>query len=485
MNRMTRPLLLGTALSLGLTGCTTTNPKDAFDRLRETVGQRAGHEVRWMRSDADGHEIAKTVRQLLQTNLTAESAVAIALLNNRALQAEFEELGISQADLAQAARLRNPSFSGFWRLPTHSPTVVNAEQQVTQDFLDLLTLPARKKIAAQNLEQTRLLVAGDVLKTAAEAKSAFYTVQARQQLLGRLEAIMEVNEAGADLATRQRKAGNITALELANQAAVFQQSRLEAGRTSAQLSLDRERLNDVLGLWGPETEWKVAGELPPLPMQEIPLEHLETQAVQQRLDLAAARAQVQSIEASLRLKKSVRWLPAASLGVNAEHDLDHSWVVGPTLDLELPIFDQGQPAIARLAAQYRQAQRRLEASAIQIRAEVRRTRSTLMATRDFVEFYRKIYLPQRIRIVNETLIQYNAMQEGPLALVAAKERELSAEREYIEGWRDYWIARAELERVVGGKFSSSESSHAASPSNNPAIPQSTAPSGHEHEHDNQ
>ena len=44
------------------------------------------------------------------------------------------------------------------------------------------------------------------------------------------------------------------------------------------------------------------------------------------------------------------------------------------------------------------------------------------------------------------------MQEGPLALVAAKERELSAEREYADAWRDYWIARAELEKAVAGRL---------------------------------
>lgn len=470
------------ALPLAFTGCTTTDPSSTFDKLNETVAARSGHRSRWLRSDSDSREVATTVQTLLQTNLTAESAVTIALLNNRALQAEFEELGISQADLAQAARLRNPSFSGFYRLPTHGPTVLNAEQQVTQDFLDLLTLPIRKKIAARNLEQTRLRVAHDVLKLAAEAKSAFYAVQARQQLLGRLEAIMEVNEGGAEVATRQRKAGNITALELADQAAIYQQSKLEWGRTSAQLSLDRERLNEALGLWGLETEWKIVGNLPPLPEQEIPVANLEKLAITQRLDLAAARLEVQTLEASLRLRKAVRWVPALSLGVNAEHDLDHSWVVGPTLDMEIPVFDQGQPAIARLAAQYRQAQRRLEASAIETRAEIRRARNNLVATRDFVEFYGKIYLPQRIRIVNETLLQYNAMQEGPLALVAAKERELVAEREYVEGWRDYWIARADLEKAVGGKLPGTEPGHASSSSSNSGTPKSNNPIDHEHHH---
>ena len=470
--RLLRVLFIAAALPLVFAGCTTTNPKAAFDNLDDTIANRTGQHVRWLRGDEES-EITKAVQALLQTNLTADSATAIALLNNRTLQAQFEELGISQADLAQAARLRNPTFSGFWRLPTHSPVSVNAEQELDQDLLDLLTLPARKKIAARNLEAARLRVADAVLKTAAEAKEAFYTVQARQQLLTRLRAIMGVNEGGAEVAKRQREAGNITDLELANQAAVFQQSKLEWGKALAQLRVDRERLNRVLGLWGPETDWKMAEELPPVPAQEIPLERLETQAVSQRLDLAASRTLVQSLEAALRLKKTVRWVPAISVGVNGEQDLDHSWVVGPTLSLEVPIFDQGQPAIARLAAQYRQAQRRLEALATDIRSQVRQARDTLIATRDLTEYYGKVYLPQRLRIVNETLLQYNAMQMGPLDLVVAKANELSAEREYTESWRDYWIARAELERAVGGKLATENSGAKATSS------EATKP---EHEH---
>ena len=91
-----------------------------------------------MRNEAAQKEIEQAVEELLQTNLTAQTAVSIALLNNRALQAKFEEIGITQADLAQASRLRNPIYAGFFRLPMHGPTVLNTENSVAQDFLDLL-----------------------------------------------------------------------------------------------------------------------------------------------------------------------------------------------------------------------------------------------------------------------------------------------------------------------------------------------------------
>ena len=103
---------LAAALPLAFAGCTSTNPKSAFDDVGKHVAVRTGQEVRWMSDDSERDAIEQTVATLLQTNLNAQSCVSIALLNNRTLQAEFESLGISQAELAHASRLKNPEFSG-------------------------------------------------------------------------------------------------------------------------------------------------------------------------------------------------------------------------------------------------------------------------------------------------------------------------------------------------------------------------------------
>lgn len=475
---ITKPLILAAVLPLAFAGCTSTNPNAAFDDMGRQVSNRTGQTVRWMRDDVERGQIEEAVEILLQTNLTAQTAVGIALLNNRSLQAAFEEIGISMADLSAASRLRNPQFEGFWRLPAHGPSVVNAENSLAQDFLDLLTLPVRKKIAARNLENTKLRIAHRVLSLAEQVQSAFYTVQAGEQLTNRLAIIVEVNEAGADVAKRQHNAGNINDLDLHNQQAVYAESRLDLARAQTRLRANREKLNRLLGLWGKQTVWQTEGTLLPLPDHELSLENLETLAVRQRLDLAAARGEFVNLQSALKLKKSVRWLPGASLGFNAEHDLDHSWVLGPSLSLEVPIFDQGQPEIARLAADYRRAARNFEALAVNIRSEVREARDALIASRDAADYFQKILLPQRQRILRETLLQYNAMQLGNLVLLLAKERQALSEREAIEALRDYWIARARLESALGGRLSES----AAMRSSPESPKQDSTPSENHHHH---
>jgi len=434
-------------------GCTSTNSDRAFTDVRQTIAERSGNELHWRRDSSPAGEIPATINSLLRTNLTPESAVTLALLNSPHIQATLEELGIAQAELVEAGLLSNPRFSGSWRFP-EGGGAVNSEYSLTHEFLQLIMLPLRKKVAKRNYEGAKLRVAHDVLEFVGEVRRAFYETQAQAQILKRLRTIAEVNEAAADLAQRQHEAGNITDLELANHKAVYAQSRVFVADAEKELRSQREEVNRLLGLWGPQTAWKLHDELPPVPEKELSLENVESLAVRQRLDLAATREQLNNMALAYSLRAKTRFVPVSvEAGVSAEREVEGEWVTGPTLEIELPIFDQGQAALGRLGAQYRQARNEYQSAAINIRSEVREARDKLLATRDLAEYYGKVLLPLRIQIVNQTLLQYNAMQAGAYDLLAAKERELDTEREYVNAWRDYWLARAELERAVGGRLS--------------------------------
>lgn len=448
---MIRPLVLTLVAALA-TGCAT--PSASLDRVQDTVGARTGKRVQWNRGGPEAAQMEQGVQDLLRRQLTAGSAVQIALLNNRELQARFEEIGIAQSDVIQAGLITNPNFSTSFRFPNRSPSGTNIEYSIAQNFIELLMLPLRKRIANAQLAQTEIHVADEVLKLAMEVKIAFYTAQARQQLLGRLRVITETNETAAEFTKRLHDAGNTSDLELANQQGSYEQSRLEVAQTELQVRRDRERLNRLLGLWGSQTTWTMADHLPELSGSEGSLRNLESRAVAQRLDLQASRMQLDLIGQSLALRTKTRYVPAEiKIGVNTERETDGSRVTGPTLDLELPIFNQGQGEIAKLTAQYRQAQRELEAMAINIRSEVRESRDQLVAARDLTSYIGKRLLPTQQQALNLTLQQYNFMLKGAYDLLLAKQNEVAAERSYIEAWRDYWIARAELERAVGGNLS--------------------------------
>ena len=432
-------------------GC--VNPGPAFHDVQSDVSARTGKRLHWIRNGGDAAEAQRATRALLQRRLTADSAAQIALLNNRRLQSAFEEIGISVADYVQATLPSNPQFSGFARFPSGAGAT-NVELSVAQDLLNLLLIPLKRRMAQAEIERTKLDVGMRVLELVTETKTAFYNLQARQQLLSRLKLIVTTNETSADLALRQYQAGNVTDVELASQQALYTESRVDVAQTQAQIRSDRERLNRLMGLWGADTKWSVGDRLPEIPSNEMSLARLESRALAQRFDVAMARQNVAAIGLAGGLQRATRLLPGGiNAGVNTERDTDRRRVTGPTLDLRLPIFDQGQASLAKLAAQYRQAQNELEAIAVEARSEVREARDLLVANRELSQYYSKLLLPQRIQIVNTTQLQYNAMQLSATDLLLAKERELNTERAYIETWRDYWIARTELEMALKGGIS--------------------------------
>ena len=430
----------------------SASPQSVTD-LEATVQQRIGKRVEINRDAVADEEIERAVRTMLRGTLTVDRAVQIALLNNRELQATFQDIGIANADLTEAGLLKNPAFNAGALFPDRPPSAAKLDFGLTQEFLDLLMIPLRKKVAANELMRAELRVGDAVLKLAAEVKAAFYTLQGKQMLYTRLGLLGDTNAAALELSVRQHEAGNISDLELANQQSTYSQSRLDAAQVAAEIRSDREKLNRLMGAWGAQTEWKMVDELPSLPAN-FPTEHLESMAIAQRLDLAAAKAQLGVIVQRLGLTKTYRYVGAIEFGAGSERETDRQWEVGPTLRLELPIFNQGQGRIAKLKAQLRQAEQRLAAAAIDIRSEVREARDRALAKKDLAAYYRDTLIPERKRVLDLTLTSYNAMLKGPYDLLLARQNELAAERGFIEALRDYWIARADLERAVGGRLTS-------------------------------
>jgi cobalt-zinc-cadmium efflux system outer membrane protein len=191
-----------------------------------------------------------------------------------------------------------------------------------------------------------------------------------------------------------------------------------------------------------------------IPRQEIPLDRLESRAISNRLDLAVARHEAEIIARALGITLDWRWLGSAEIAVSAERDTDGGWVAGPSLSLELPIFDQHQADIARLESQLRQSQKKIYALAVDIRSEVRTQRNMLMMTRNLIEHYKAVIMPLRKRIVSLTMQKYNYMLSGTFELLTVKQQEFEDHQKYIEAVRDYWIIRAELQRTLGGRLPS-------------------------------
>ena len=465
-----------------LSGCASTSAGPGFRDMAATVHERTGHVLRWNQDTLEDRLAAAAVRDLLRQPLTADSAVQVALLRNPGLQATYEELSIAQADVVQAGLLSNPVFSAAITTAEREALDPNLIIGVTQSFLDLLLIPAKKKIAASQFDDAKYRVGNAVLQLASQVNGAYFTVVGAEQALAMRRTIAEAEEASYELAQRQHDAGNANDLSFASESVLNQQSQVEVSRAEAELASAREQLTRLMGLWGPEVAWRSVDRLPEVPVSEPALEHLESRAIADRLDLEAMRRQVQALRYALNLARTSRWTGILDVGADVARLKDGQVVVGPRASIELPIFDQRRATVARLEAQVRAAEQLLAARAIEVRSEVREARGRLLYAREVIDKYRREIVPTREKLVALSQQQYDAMLLGVFQLIQAKQGEVNAYREYIEAVRDYWITRSELERAIGGRLAVLDSEVVTMPPPAGNDPKSAPTDGGHHHH---
>jgi cobalt-zinc-cadmium efflux system outer membrane protein len=469
--------VLAAASVLTCAGCTSTPSDSGFSDVAKTVQDRTGADIRWNPDrPTDSRRLEEAVQSLLTAApLSADTAVRVALLGNEGLAATYEELGIARAEVMQAGLPHNPTLTGELRLPKYEALPFRIDLE--QSFIDLLLLPLRKRSAGAAFDAAKLRVTADVLSTAAGVTVAFYRTQGAAELANLRRTVLAAADASLEAARRLHEAGNINDLRFAQEQALMEQARLDLARAEAELLDAREELNALMGLYGEQTTaWDLSPRLPDLPPTEVDVHGLEALAIQQRADLAAASSAVAQAAANAGLAR-YGILGDLALGGHVEKDSDGDFTIGPSLTVPLPLFNQGQPAAAEAAARLRQAEHRYRALAIDVRADVRRRRNKLTAARARVEYLSRVVLPLRRQITRQTMLQFNGMFISVFELLQAKQAEIDAGREYVEALTNYWVARAELERAVGGKLP------APLPATQPATMPATSPATtSEHHH---
>src|SRR4051812_12861395 len=92
-------------------GCAPSRA-DIIAPVASIVRQRGELAVVWRGETESDAEVEKAINALLARELTADSAVELALLRNKDLEASYESLGMSEAALVQAGLFDNPIFEG-------------------------------------------------------------------------------------------------------------------------------------------------------------------------------------------------------------------------------------------------------------------------------------------------------------------------------------------------------------------------------------
>src|ERR1700675_34518 len=171
MTRTITPLLMVSALGLG--GCATLRPHPGFTDVEKLVAERTAAKVEWRDGGPADAEVAERIKATLAKELTSDAAVQVALFNNRKLQAVYQSLGIAEADLVQAGLLPNPVLNADVRFGV-GVSGTGADIGMVQEFLSVLQIPLRKRVAGAAFEAAKFEVARAVFDLASDVKSSFY-----------------------------------------------------------------------------------------------------------------------------------------------------------------------------------------------------------------------------------------------------------------------------------------------------------------------
>ncbi len=442
-------LTAAASAALILAGCASFSPDGGMGKVSELTKERTGQSVAMQRSANDADAAQARVSEVLRQPLTADAAVELALLNNRGLQASFSELGIAEADLVQAGRLRNPIFS-FGRLALGGGAV-EIERSVMFDVLSLLTMPVATKVQQRNFEQAQFRAAYEAVGIAAETRKAFYSAVASQELVRYFQQVKEAAEASNELAKRMLQAGNFNKLAQMREQAFYADATAGLARAQQQAVADRERLTRLLGLSGDQLGFKLPERLPDLPKETIEPRDAEQTAIDKRLDVLMAKRATEATARSLGLTHVTRFLNGLEVGYQNKSETGEERQNGYEIELPIPLFDFGSARSARAEATYMQAVHRTAEVAVNARSEVRETYSAYRTTYDLAKHYRDEVVPLRKRISEENLLRYNGMLIGVFELLADSREQVRSVTDYVQALRDFWVADSNLQTALTGR----------------------------------
>lgn len=441
-------LTAAAAAALVLAGCASFSPDGGTGRVAELTKERTGQAPSHQRSAGDVDTAQTRVAELLKQPLTADSAVELAFLNNRGLQASFSELGVAESELVRAGRLRNPSFS-FGRL-REGGGVVEIERAVMFDILGLLTLPIASQVEQRRFAQTQLQTAHEAVGVAADTRKAYFSAVAAQELVKYYGQVKEAADASNELARRMVQAGNFNKLAQMREQAFYADATAQLARAQHQAVAERERLTRLLGLSGNQA-FTLPERLPDLPKQPTEPKDAEQTAMEKRLDVLMAKRNTEHTAKSLGLTKATRFINVLELGYQNKNVTGEPRANGYEIELELPLFDFGSTRAARAEATYMQAVHRTAQVAVDARSEVRESYSAYRTSYDLAKHYRDEVVPLRKRISEENLLRYNGMLIGVFELLADSRDQVTSVTSYVEALRDYWIAETNLQTALTGR----------------------------------
>jgi outer membrane protein TolC len=433
--------------ALAVASCAQFSRDGGFDEVASATRLRIGTEVRWARTPEEHAKSDRQLADLLQRPLSVNDAVQIALLGNAALQASFQELGISEADLVQSGRLPNPGFTFRYAA---SGGVYDIEETLSVNVIALLSAPSRHRMQERRFQETQNAVTLEIVQLAERTREAYYTALAASESVRYREQVQAAAEAGAELARRMRAAGNWNRLDEAHERGFYHDASLSLERARLAQTVAHENLTRLLALGPDSGSFRLVDRLPELPARIEEAPDFEKTALAGRIDLELMHARIDALAANLHLTRSTRVIDVLEAGparIKQGSDSD-PYETGYEVSLQIPIFDSGAARVRKAEAIYAKAVEEFRQAAIDARTEVHAAYARYRASHAIALRERDEVLPLRQSISREDIKLYDASQLSVFDLLADARLQSAGVDDFIQSLKDFWIAKSALDAAL-------------------------------------
>ncbi len=443
--------LFVTVLLLG--GCASFNVERSVAEANQATATFTGGALLLAQGEEQQRNRRQSVDALLQTPLSQDAAVRVALLNSANLQSLLAQHWANSALAAQSGRLPNPVLT-LERVKNPSETEIG--RLLALGLLDLLTLPQRYRTAQARIDQYQLQLSADVVGEVTEIRQAWVAAVAAQQSHGYARQVFESAEASAELARRMYTVGNFTKLQRARQQSFYADAAAQLASASHLVTATREALVRKMGLAASDaSKLKLPDRLPDVPGAALAPDEVSKAAATDRLDVRMAQASLRSAARAQGLN-SITSLLDVELGLvrntGIEREDGHRTITkGIELDIRLPLFDWGDAQRGAMSAQTLAAANRLEAVTIDAASQLRESYSAYRTAHDIAKHYRDEIVPLRKQIAEENVLRYNGMLIGVFELLSDARDQVGSVIAAINAQQQFWMTDAALRAAIIGK----------------------------------
>ncbi|GMU84500.1 MAG: hypothetical protein AMXMBFR47_43690 [Planctomycetota bacterium] len=421
--------------------------------------------------------------------LPLAAALDVAIVNNRALRADLAVIGQAKAELVQAGLLPNPTLSIMFGFP-EAGGLSNLAFGLSQDLAALWLIPAEKRVAQAALEQRVLSVADGAVALVAEVRTAYANAQFQRLAAQLQEENLRILTDATEIAEARLEAGGLQ-LDLNLVRSRYVEADIELLQLRSDYRVTQRTLLRLMGVARASDDWIPSTMNPEQTFARLSSDEstLVEAALLQRLDAQAAWWELEVAVADIENQR-FRLLPNVELGIAGERSARRAlpdrdlladtarasiaagqltapmiesagqrrkersqeieFMLGPSLDIPLPIFDQNQAQIARARFRAQELRERYEETQQRIVEAVRSAVATRRLAEERVARYRDALLPLQHSNLELAEAAYQTGRESILAVLLAQESLIRARLGYASALRDLAVSAANLERQISG-----------------------------------